>query len=1188
MPVKAHPSNPEAPDSQRVAAFHQLSPNPVIAVDAIGRVTFASDAAKRALEPLGPKATASAFFPADMDSILAGLRRRQAGSFRRDVEVGNRVFEELIQVRPDHHAVFIHATDITELRRTEQELRRQDAFLTALVESPTDVHVFALDRNCCYTAFNTAHRQEMKKLYGAEIQPGTNLLDAIDEPETRLRMQQTIARALSGESFTSVEFDSDRDTWHEFNWSPIRTPDGGVEGVTAFVLDITRRKRVETALADSELKYRSLYESSNDAMMLLTADQFFDCNPATLRVFGCTTRDEFLGKHPADVSPPRQADGTDSRAAADERIATAFRVGRNYFEWLHQRADGTVFPADVLLTPMEFRGQKVLQATVRDISDRKQAASALRASEEQFRRAFEDSGVGKLLTGLDGRLLRVNRAFARMLGYTVEELQSLKFAAVTHPDDVASNIEVMNRLQSGTEGSARFEKRYLRKDGSVVWADMSVVLLRDADGRPHHFVADVHDISDRKQAEAALSESEERYRQLVEDMGEGMGVDDADERFIFANRAAEELFGVSRGGLIGRSLFEFLDAKQAELVMQQTAQRRKGERSSYELEVTRPDWTKRTALVTASPRHDARGNFAGSFAIFRDISDRKQAELQAEAERDRLLRILDAMPDGIYLVGQDWHLQYVNPALLARGGPINDRKCYEYFHARTEPCPDCANPQVFAGVSTHREYTTRQGDVTYDIQDVPVTGDDGRPARLVFLRDITERKRAELRDQQHLEDTALLRDTALGFITLDPNTDIHGYVARRLAQLAGEAYIVVNSCEGTEGEFRVRAIEGVGDSARAALKVLGRPPAGMTFRLTPEELGNYAGSGLTKIDGGLAALSSGTLPEAVSDAIQSVFVLGDTYAMSLYWQGKILGTVYILMHKDVPLRDPALVEAFLNQAAIAIQHRRDADELVQHREHLQELVRDRTADLEAANRELEAFSYSVSHDLRTPLRAIDGFAQALVEDGGTQLDAKARSDLNRVCSAARRMSQLIDDLLDLARIARLPLERKPVNLSELAQTVAAELKSTAPGRKVKFVIPDGLTAPADPVLAEMVLRNLLGNAWKFTSKHPTARIEFGTMRGSGVPVFFVRDDGVGFDMTYADKLFVPFQRLHTEPEFAGSGIGLAIVQRIVRRHGGRVWFEAEANGGATCWFTLEPASVEEERGRETRKGDTAD
>jgi PAS domain S-box-containing protein len=1054
MPVKARPEHPTAPDFQLLAAFHQLSPNPVVVVDADGSVTFVNDAAKRALAPLGPNASPAAFFPKDMDSILAHLRRRESAALRRDVAVGDGIFAENILVRPDHNSVLIHATDITELRRTDQELRRQDAFLKALVESPTDIHVFALDRNCCYTAFNTAHQQEMKRLYGSDIQAGTPLLDVISNPDVRSRMEQTIARALSGEGFTTVEFDSDLDSWHEFNWSPIRTPDGGVEGVAAFVQDITRRKRVETALADSELKYRRLFESSNDALMLLDTERFFDCNEATLRVFGCSTRDEFLGKHPADVSPPRQADGRDSRDAANKKIAVALRDGRNYFEWLHRRADGTVFPADVLLTPVDFRGRTVLQASVRDISD-------------------------------------------------------------------------------------------------------------------------------RKQAEAALAESEERYRLLVEKTGEGIGISHADERFFFANPAADALFGVPRGGLVGRSLLEFLDATQVEVIQEQTARRQAGFADTYDLEITRPDGTKRNALVTASPRHEADGSYAGAFAIFRDITERKQYRIQVEIERNRLRRILDAMPDGVYMVGQDWQLQYINPALLARGGQVGGRKCYEYFHGRTEPCPGCANQQVFAGGTTHREYTTRQGGVTYDIQDVLVTGDDGKPARLVFLRDITERKSAELRDKQHLADSALLRDTALGFITLDPNANIYGYVAQRLAQFVGEAYIVVNSCEATEGEFRVRAIQGMGDSAQAALKLLGRPPAGMTFRLTPEELREYASNRLMKIDGGLAALSSGELPEAVGDAIRSVFVLGDTYVMSLYWQGKILGTVYVLMHKDVPMRDPALVEAFVNQSAIAIQHRRDADELIRHREHLEELVRERTVELEAANRELEAFSYSVSHDLRAPLRAIDGFAQAVVEDAGPGLSQPARSHLDRVSAAAGRMGELIDDLLNLARIARLPLERKEIDLSELARNIAAELRRTAPDRRAEFVIPNGLSAPADRVLMEMVMQNLLSNAWKFTSRHQTARIEFGKIGDGGERVFFVRDDGAGFDMAYVDKLFVPFQRLHSGHEFPGSGIGLAIVQRIVRRHGGRVWFEAEIDRGATCWFTLQPRAMEEEHGRKT-------
>jgi PAS domain S-box-containing protein len=1054
MPKRNKAANPELADIQRLIGFFQTSPNPILAVDASGRVAFASDGAKRALASLGPDASGEMFIPHDISDILASLRRHEQAAFERELSIGDRIFMEDIHVAPEQNAVLVYARDVTELRRAEQELRRQTALLRGLIESPTDISVFALDRNHCYTAFNTAHRKATKKTHGVDIHPGVNALDIIDRPELRKSMQQAIDRALAGESFTSVDVVPGPGIWYEFSWNPIRAPDGNVDGVTAFVQDITRRKRVETALAVSEQKYRSLFESSNDAMVLLTADKFFDCNPATLRTFGYSNREQFLGKHPADVSPPCQADGRDSRDAADEKIAAAFREGRNYFEWLHQRSDGTVFPADVLLTPMEFRGQRVLQATVRDISD-------------------------------------------------------------------------------------------------------------------------------RKQAEAALRESEERYRRLVEETGEGIGISDVNEDFSFANRAAEELFGVSRGGLVGRNLSEFLDAEQAEVVRRETAKRRAGATSSYELEITRPDGTKRTALVTASPRRDAQGEFSGSFGVIRDITGRRRAEQQAEAERDRLRRILDVMPDGVYLVGQDWRIQYINPALLGRGGPINDRKCYEYFHGRAEPCPGCVNQQVFAGGTTRREYTTVEG-VSYDIQDVPVTGDDGQPARLVFLRDITDRKRAELRDRHHLEDTALLRDTALGFITLDPQADIYRYIAQRLAQLTGDASIVVNSYDAMRGEFCVRAIEGIGESAEAVLKLLGRLPVGMTFALTPEQLREYCGGTLVKVDGGLPALARDELPKVVSDAIRSASGSGNVYAMSFYWQKRILGTAYIIMRREVPLRNPAMVEAFVNQAAIALQRKLDADELGQHREHLQELVRERTAELEAANREMEAFSYSASHDLRAPLRAIDGFAQALVEDSGSQLDERGRGHLERMRAAARKGAELIDDLLNLARIARLPLERKPVNLTEMTRAIAADLRRAAPERKVRFVIPDGLIAPVDPVLIEMVLRNLVNNAWKFTSRHPTARIEFGTTRGSGERVFFVRDDGAGFDMAYADKLFVPFQRLHSDHEFPGSGIGLAIVQRIVRRHGGRVWFEAEVDGGATCWFTLEPTQKEAKRGRKDR------
>jgi PAS domain S-box-containing protein len=226
------------------------------------------------------------------------------------------------------------------------------------------------------------------------------------------------------------------------------------------------------------------------------------------------------------------------------------------------------------------------------------------------------------------------------------------------------------------------------------------------------------------------------------------------------------------------------------------------------------------------------------------------------------------------------------------------------------------------------------------------------------------------------------------------------------------------------------------------------------------------------------------------------------------------------------------------------------------------------AELLAANRELETFSYSVSHDLRAPLRSIDGFSLALLEDYSDKLDSNGRDSLNRVRAATQRMGALIDDLLSLARVTRAEIRVQQVDLTEVVQGIVAALQSTEAHRTAEFHIQTGLEATADPRLMHIALENLLGNAWKFTSKRECAVIEFGMTRNNGLSTFFVRDNGAGFDPAYADRLFGAFQRLHDNREFPGTGIGLATVQRIIHRHGGSIWAEGVVDKGATFYFTL--------------------
>src|SRR5881396_3223955 len=344
--------------------------------------------------------------------------------------------------------------------------------------------------------------------------------------------------------------------------------------------------------------------------------------------------------------------------------------------------------------------------------------------------------------------------------------------------------------------------------------------------------------------------------------------------------------------------------------------------------------------------------------------------------------------------------------------------------------------------------------------------------------------------------------------------------------------------------------------------------------------------------------------EAVYDTLRLSLVIGlavmgvallAAYLLSMVLQGTISQPILALAEtakavstrQDYSVRAPklgedelgALTDAF-NQMLGRIEDQKD--ELQRHAADLERRVETRThelqerneslrrnaAELLAANTELDAFAYSVSHDLRAPLRSIDGFSQVLLEDYAAQLDEAGRESLHRVRAASQRMGTLIDDLLKLARVTRAEIRTEDVDLSGIARDIVAELQRTTPERQVEFAIAPGLKARGDPRLLRVALDNLLRNGWKYTAKQPRPQIEFASTNVNGERAFVVRDNGAGFDMKYADKLFGVFQRLHSAAEFEGTGVGLATVRRIITRHGGRIWAEGAVDRGATFYFTL--------------------
>jgi two-component system, sensor histidine kinase and response regulator len=288
-------------------------------------------------------------------------------------------------------------------------------------------------------------------------------------------------------------------------------------------------------------------------------------------------------------------------------------------------------------------------------------------------------------------------------------------------------------------------------------------------------------------------------------------------------------------------------------------------------------------------------------------------------------------------------------------------------------------------------------------------------------------------------------------------------------------------------------------------------------------------------------------------------------------RGYAVGAVDYLIKPVVPEFVRSKVAVFVELAKKSELLRRQTQLLAESEQAALELAETRAElvrDLEHKNRELESFSYAVSHDLRAPLRRIDSFSRAILESQSDKLDESGRRYLDRVREASQQMSQLIDDVLYLSRVTRADVREQDVDLSSLAQLILTRLQESEPARKVEVKIRPGVVVTGDGQLLRIALENLCENAWKFTSKQAESRIEFGVTQASGEPTYFVRDNGAGFNMTYVDRLFGPFQRLHAHGDFPGSGIGLATVQRIIHRHGGRVWAEGLVGQGATFQFTL--------------------
>ena len=610
---------------------------------------------------------------------------------------------------------------------------------------------------------------------------------------------------------------------------------------------------------------------------------------------------------------------------------------------------------------------------------------------------------------------------------------------------------------------------------------------------------------------AKIKESESRHRALFEHSMDAIFLTEADGKVTAANPAACALFGRSEEELCALGRAGIIDRGDPGLP---AALRERADSGKVRCELTcvRKDGTKFLSEVSSVLLDDA----LHSFVVMRDISERKKAELALQESEGKYHAIVEACYGFLYICSQDFKIEYMNDKLIQRTGhDATGEYCYKALHDLDSVCSWCVNDQVFLGNHVNWEVKSPKDGRWYHVSNTPIRHPDGHLSKQAIITDITERKQAE----------ELLKRSELDLT-----------VAQAISHVGSWRAVFNEDGERWSGSEELYRIYGYPVTTPITLQAL-------TEYIHPDDLASVLAA--------WSAAGDGTGPPEWEHRIIVDGQIKWVYVRVQF----VMGTTGRLLEASGVVQDITERTQMLEEMRLA-------------NLNLEQRVLERTVDLEAAISEQESFSYSVSHDLRAPLRHINGFSAILREDYGGDLPAEARNYLERIVTSTKKMGTMIDHLLELSRVNRTEISHDTVNMTAMAKGIATMLRETDPQRRVEFLIEEDLLVLGDRALLQQLLGNLFGNAWKYSAGNPAARIELGRALAEGKEALFVRDNGVGFDMAYSGKLFEIFQRLHGA-EFEGTGIGLATAHRIIKRHGGHIWAEGKVNEGATFYFTCQ-------------------
>jgi len=1056
--------------------------------------------------------------------------------------------------------------DITERKRAD-EIRER---LAAVVDSSEDA-IISKDLNGTINAWNRGAEKVFG--YSSSEAVGRPML-MLFPPECVSEEPDILARIRRGESVEHLETVRIRKDGKKINVSatisPVRDSSGAIVGASKIARDITERKHAEQAVQESL--------ATREAALKELADQKFALDQhaivATTDVQGTITyvNDKFcaISKYSRDELLDQNHRILNSGHHSKEFFQQMYHTianGRVWRDEICNRAkDGSIYWVDTTVIPfLDAQGKPRQYMAIRaDITERKHAEEVLHESQERFRLLLDGvKDYAIYMLDPDGNVISWNAGAARLKGYQQEEILGKNFSCFYTLEDRESGKPSGELQESLSKG--RFEEQALRvrKDGSPFWANVVITPMFDDHGTLRGFSKVARDITERKRSEEALQKSlatsEAALKELADqkfalDQHAIVAVTDVQGTITYVNQKFCTISKYSRDELIGQN-HRILNSGHhpTEFFRQMYHTIANGQVWRGEICNRAKDGSIYWVDTTIVPTLATDGKPRQYVAIRADITERKRAE---EVLREQA-QILDSaqvfvrdMKSRVVFWPRGAEKLYGFTPQEALGILSHD-----LFHTEFPEPLEAVEKKLFEtgmweGELIHRK---RNGStVVVSSAWVLHRNTQGQPIRILETNtDITERKQAEERLAGQAEELSRQSEELFrSQLALETQT----LMLRSVLDSMAEGLVAADE----QGKFIIWN--------PAATRIVGMGAEDVPPGEWNAHYGCYLPDMVT-----LFPPEQNPLARAVR---------GEVCTAEMYVRNPELEQGVWIEVSGGPLKgkDGAVrggVVAFRNIS----QRKADEREIRNLNEELEERVIQRTAQLASANQELEAFTYSVSHDLRAPLRHIGGFSRILIEDFGPAMAPEARCHLERIGDGVHRMGLLVDELLNLARVGRHALHLQVTRLNSVVDEVVSLLQAEADGRIIDWKIANLPSAECDAILIKQVFQNLLANALKFTRPRDRAVIEIGHRQENGQTVILIRDNGVGFNMKYQDKLFGVFQRLHRAEDFEGTGIGLATAQRIIHKHGGRIWAEAELDKGATFYFTLgaaEPAPVKPE------------